>query len=65
MRPDHYPRVLLATALSDETAVQLVDVLRELTDLLENHYYAQLRRDYHPDPDDRQLEIWNDRDPPF
>jgi hypothetical protein len=65
MRPDHYPRVLLATALSDETAVQLVDVLRELTDVLENHYYAQIHRYYHPDHDDRQLEIWNDRDPPF
>ena len=65
MSPDHYPRVLLDTAISDEAAAQLVEILRELTDLLESQYYAQIRRYYHSDHDDRRLEIWNDHNPPF
>lgn len=65
MRPDHDPRVLLATPISDEAAAQLVDILRELTDLLESHYYAQIRRYYQSDHDDRPIEIWSDHNPPF
>lgn len=65
MRPDHYPRVLLATPISDEAAAQLVEILRELADLLESQYYGQIRRYYQSDHDDRQLEIWNDHNPPF
>ena len=34
--------------LSDEAAVALVEFLHELTDALERHYGAQLRRHYHP-----------------
>ena len=65
MSPDHYPRVLLDTAISDEAAAQLVEILRELADLLESQYYGQIRRHYQSDQDDRQLEIWNDHNPPF
>jgi hypothetical protein len=65
MSPDPYPRVQLATAISDAAAAQLVEVLRELTDLLESQYYGQIRRHYQADHHNRQTENWDDHNPPF
>ena len=48
LQPNDPPLVCLPTELSDEAAAQLVALLHELTDALERHYYAQLRRYYHP-----------------
>jgi hypothetical protein len=65
MNPAPAPLDLLDTELSDEAAAQLVEVLRELTDLLESRYYAQIRRYYQADHHNRQTENWDDHNPPF
>jgi hypothetical protein len=46
LQPNDLPLVCLPTALSDEAAAQLVEFLHELTEALERHYCAQLRRHY-------------------
>jgi hypothetical protein len=58
------PLNLPDTDLSDEAAAQLVEFLRELTDAIESHFYAQIRRHYHG-VEDRQLELASDHAPPF
>ena len=62
---NNYPvLVSLPTELSDEAAAHLVETLLELARVVENHYAAQIRR-YHAPFDDRQPDLWDERDPPF
>ena len=61
---DFPPLVKLPTELSDEAAAELLEFLYELARTLENTYAAQLHRHYHPH-DERQLDIWDESDPPF
>ena len=61
---DYPPLVPLPTELSDEAAAQLLEFLYELARTLENTYAAQLHRYYHAH-DERQLDIWDEQDPPF
>ena len=46
LKPNDLPLVCLPTELSDEAAARLVEFLHELTEALERHYFAQLRRHY-------------------
>mgnify|MGYP001337932341 CR=1 FL=1 len=67
LQPNDLPLVCLPVDLSDEAAAKLVGFLYELTEALERHYGAQLKRYYQPsdlaqrDPD-RPTES---TDPPF
>ena len=62
---NNYPLLVsLPSDLSDEAAAQLLDFLYEIAHLIEDHYAGQLHRYYHR-PDHRQLDIWDERDPPF
>ncbi len=49
LRPNDLPLICLPTELSDEAAATLVEFLHELTNALEQHYFAQLRRYYNHD----------------
>ena len=64
MNIDHLPLLALPTDLSDETAAQLLEFLYDIAHAIEDHYAGQLLRYYHR-PDDRQSELWDERDPPF
>lgn len=46
LQPNDLPLVCLPVDLSDEAAAKLVEFLHELTDAIERHYCAQLRRYY-------------------
>jgi hypothetical protein len=46
LQPNDLPLVCLPTDLSDEAAAKLVEFLHGLTEALERHYFAQLRRHY-------------------
>jgi len=46
LQPNDLPLVCLPVELSDEAAAKLVEFLHELTEALERHYFAQLRRHY-------------------
>jgi hypothetical protein len=46
LQPNDLPLLCLPIDLSDEAAAKLVEFLHELTEALERHYYAQLRRHY-------------------
>jgi hypothetical protein len=46
LQPNDLPLVCLPIDLSDEAAAKLVEFLHELTEALERHYCAQLRRHY-------------------
>ena len=48
LKPNDLPLFCLPVDLSDEAAAKLIEYLREFTDALESHYYAQIRRYYHP-----------------
>ena len=58
LQPNDLPLICLPTELSDQAAASLVEFLHELTEALERHYFAQLRRHYsapdtpRPDPPD-------------
>ena len=71
LRPNDLPLICLPTELSDEAAATLVEFLHELTDALEQHYFAQLRRYYHHDrASEPELNLGTPRvsepdDPPF
>jgi hypothetical protein len=71
LRPNDLPLICLPTELSDEAAATLVEFLHELTDALEQHYFAQLHRYYHHDrPSESELDLRTPRvkesdDPPF
>ncbi len=61
---EHPPLVAVPTELSDPSAAMLLEFLYELALVLENHYAAQLRRYYQPG-DERQYNLWCEKDPPF
>jgi len=69
LKPNDLPLICLPVDLSDEAAAQLIEFLREFTDALESHYYAQLRRYYQSTCHDQQDIDTNDHtdpaDPPF
>ena len=67
LKPNDLPLVCLPIDLSDEAAAQLVEFLHELTEALERHYCAQLKRYYHPgDIAQRDLDrAPESTDPPF
>lgn len=46
LEPNDLPLVCLPVDLSDEAAAKLVEFLHELTDAIERHYAAQLKRYY-------------------
>ena len=50
LQPNDLPLVCLPVDLSDEAAAKLVEFLYELTEALERHYDAQLKRYYRPSP---------------
>lgn len=43
------PPLALPDALTDEAAAQLLECLQELARYLQNRYFAQLYRYYHPE----------------
>ena len=47
LQPNDLPLLCLPTDLSDEAAAKLIEFLHELTESLERHYCAQLRRYYY------------------
>jgi len=62
---DNYPPVVqLPTELSDEAAAHLIEFLYDVARELESLYAAQLYHYYHP-RDHRQLDIFDQSDPPF
>lgn len=67
LKPNDLPLVCLPVDLSDEAAANLVEFLHELTEAIERHYGAQLKRHYHPgDIAQRDLDRAPDAtDPPF
>jgi hypothetical protein len=70
LQPNDLPLICLPTELSDESAANLVEFLHELTEALERHYFAQLRRHYSasdtPRPDPPELDLAPaPSDPPF
>lgn len=58
------PPLELPSELSDEAAAQLIECLYEFARYLENRYFAQLHRYYHPE-DPRQRPLWRDHETPF
>lgn len=46
LQPNDLPLLCLPIDLSDEAAAKFVEFLHELTQALERHYFAQLRRHY-------------------
>ena len=67
LQPNDLPLVCLPIDLSDEAAAKLVEFLHEITEALERHYGAQLRRHYHPN-DIAQCDldpVPKPTDPPF
>ena len=47
LQPNDLPLLCLPTDLSDEAAAKLIEFLHQLTESLERHYCAQLRRYYY------------------
>ncbi len=67
LKPNDLPLLCLPIDLSDEAAATLVEFLHELTEKLEYHYCAQLKRYYHPtDIPQHDLDLKPEStDPPF
>jgi hypothetical protein len=67
LQPNDLPLLCLPIDLSDEAAAKLVEFLHELTETLERHYCAQLRRYYNAnDISQHNLDITPaPTDPPF
>lgn len=67
LQPNDLPLVCLPIDLSDEAAAKLIEFLHELTESLERHYCAQLRRYYNAnDISERDLDGAPPlTDPPF
>jgi len=61
---DPPPIIELPTHLSGEAAALLLELLYQLAHNLEALYAEQLHRYYHR-PDDRQVDIFEQSDPPF
>lgn len=49
---------ILPEYLSDEAAVQIVELLYSLTQALENRYFGEIRR-YYLDTNPRQPDLWD------
>lgn len=62
LKPNDLPIVCLPIDLSDAAAAKLVEFLHELTEALERHYGAQLKR-YYQSSDIAQRDL--DRAPEF
>ena len=58
MEPEPYPVLVLPAALSEEAAAALLEILQEMTRVLESHYTTQLRRHHPVRGADRQLPLW-------
>jgi hypothetical protein len=54
----------LPDELSDEAIAGLLECLYEFARCLENRYFAQLHRYYHPE-DPRQQRLWTDEETAF
>ena len=65
LTPNDLPLVCLPVDLSDEAAAKLIEFLHELTEGLERHYYAQLKRYYYDDATDIARRDVDPTDPPF
>ena len=65
MHPEPRPILVLPAELSDEAAAALLELLQEMTRVLESHYAAQLRRYHHLPGADHQPPLWPERGPPF
>jgi hypothetical protein len=69
LKPNDLPLICLPVDLSDEAAAQLIEFLREFTEALESHYFAQLRRYYqstcHAQQDLHTSDSADPTDPPF
>ena len=69
LKPNDLPLICLPVDLSDEAAAQLIEFLREFTDAIESHYFAQLRRYYRSTSHDQEDIDTHDSpdptDPPF
>jgi len=66
LQPNDLPLICLPTELSGEAAAHLVEFLRELTEAIERHYFAQIHNHYHPEIRQRDLDLQApDSDPPF
>ena len=63
LTPNDLPLVCLPVDLSDEAAAKLVEFLHELTEAIERHYGAQLKR-YYSATDIAQHDL-DPTDPPF
>jgi hypothetical protein len=58
LKPNDLPLICLPTELSDEAAAILIEFFHELTDALEQHYFAQLHRHYNRDrPSEPELDL--------
>lgn len=58
------PPLELPSEISDEAIAQLIECLYEFGRYLENRYFGQLHRYYHPE-DPRQQPLWRDDETPF
>lgn len=71
LKPNDLPLICLPTELSDEAAATLIEFLHVLTDALEQHYFAQLRRHYNRGrPSEPELDLnshhhQRSEEPPF
>ena len=67
LKPNDLPLLCLPIDLSDEAAAKLLEFLYEITEALERHYGAQLKRYYHPsDIAQHDLDsVPEPNDPPF
>jgi hypothetical protein len=64
IKPNDLPIVCLPVDLSDEAAAKLIEFLREFTEALEIHYYAQITLYYRSTCHDQQdLHTGNPQDP--
>lgn len=62
---ENYPPVIsLPDELSDEAAAKMLEFLYEIAQVFESYYAGQLHRYYHR-IDERQIDLWEEKDPPF
>lgn len=65
MHREPCPILVLPAGLSDEAAAALLELLQQMTRVLETHYAAQLRHPHHLPGAKRPLPLWPERGPPF
>ena len=64
MNDNYPPLIALPDELSDEAAAKMLEFLYELAQLFESTYAAQLHR-YYRRTNERQADLWDEKDPPF